>query len=105
MSIIDWIFNRLPSEQAKNLAFHAQLDGIMSEMRRDVCVGCGQRAGEPYDDGGCKPTMCTLCRDLLELKIHPRVPENMCDTYLQLWGTPERVEAYLAKEREDNSND
>jgi hypothetical protein len=107
MSIIDWIFNRLPSERAKNLAFHAQLDGMMSEMRRDICMACGERAGEPYDGGGYKPTICGLCRSLLEVKCHPKIPEHMCDEYLRMWGTPEAVEAFLeeARQREDNSND
>ena len=105
MSIIDWFVRRLPSEQAKNRAFHATLDHIASEMRRDVCMGCGQRAGEPYEDGGTKPTLCGLCKSLLEVKCHPYVPEDSCDEYLRNWGTPEAVEAFLEKAREDNSND
>lgn len=81
--IIDWFINGSAKEQAKNRAFHDRLDAICNDMRRDVCMACGERCGDPHDDSGV--SLCEFCIMLLERKVHPKVPDFMCQKYLDDW--------------------
>ena len=71
----------------KNVAFMGQLDSIMADMRRDVCMACSERCGDPHDDAGeVGPAICGLCRVCLETGIHPKVPQPMCKELLERYG-------------------